>query len=459
MTKDTPEPGDGSLDGSLTDDDDAVDLEEILGGDDQEDEEAALDLSDLDELGVQGVVDQLRGGNADPVRDAEDLSAAGLGATRRKPRSPVVSAIVLVVGGYLLLTMFADFRYWITSSTPVDLGDAADLVSSGQLTSGAVENKYVVLRGTPDVQHAARLTTKARYVGYLRIIEGGGGLFAAVPRSKKEEKSGNAFQGQYIGRMTRLGSDRAFPWLEQFFGNEGLSQPVDYPLDAWVSALQAAGPGNPLELEGVKVARQDEVRVVTDTLDVRLQLGRSSFNAASAREAVASLGYPWVAQEPTTTFYRFLARIPEGERNDAEQILAEQGQGELSNPADPAIGVLLLPLRAAYLAEAGMLRLSDGVLSFPYGGNTTSPGYDAVGGKLVERSIGEGGGIKVPLDRISAVRYEQPITVDPNGYIIEVGADPAGERTAGILWLVVLGLSAVNLVSLLLWVRRRSAAA
>lgn len=450
MTKDTPEPDD---------DDDAVDLEEVLGGDPQQDDEAALDLSDLDELGVQGVVDQLRGGDVDPGQDADDLSAAGLGAAPRKPRSPVVSVIVLVVGAYLLVTMFADFRYWVTGATPVDLGEAGDLVSSGRLTSAAVENKYVVLRGTPDVQHAARLTTKAQYVGYLRIIEGGGGLFAAVPRSKDDEKSGNAFAGEYTGRMTRLGSHRAFPWLEQFFGNEELSQPVDYPLEAWVSALQVAGPGNPLDLEGVRVAQQDEVRVVTDTLEVRLQLGRSSFNATSAEKAVASLGYAWVAQEPTATFYRFLARIPESERDAAEQTLTEQGEGESINPADPAIGVLLLPLRAAYLAEAGMLRLSDGVLSFPYGANTTSPGYDAVGGKLVERSIGEGGGVKVPLDRISAVRYEQPITVDPNGYIIEVGADPAGEWLTGVLWLVVFGLTGVNLISLLLWVRRRAAVA
>ncbi|MEM6992141.1 MAG: hypothetical protein AAF721_16645 [Myxococcota bacterium] len=456
MTKDTPDPDNGPIDEDAevvsNADDDAVDLEKVLGGG-SDDEEAALDLTDLDELGVDGVVERLRGGPEDPTQDADDLSEAGIGGRPRQARSPFISAIVLTVAGYLLVTMFADFRYWLRSGEAIDLGDASDLVASGRLDSGDLHDQYVLLRGTPDVQHAARLTTKSNYVGYLRITEGSGSLFAALPRSK-EEKVYNTFEGSYQGRMTRLGTDRAFPWLEQFFGNEKLSQPIDRPTEAWLAALAAAGPGGALSVDGVEVAAGDQVRVVTDTPDVRVQLGRSSFSASSAEQALAGLGYPWIAQDPTATFYRFVARIPEAERAEALAALEKDAKNESENPADPAIGVVLLPLRAAYLAEAGMLRVSDSTLSFPYGDNTTSPGYDVKGAKLVERSLGEGG-MKVAFDRISAVRYEQPIEVDPDGYIIEVGADPSSERMAGILWLVVLGLATVNLASILLWLRRR----
>lgn len=437
MTKDTAAPGSGP-----DRDDDA--------------EEDNLDLTDLDELGVDGVVERLRGGPEDHGAEYDDAEAAGVVSRPRPARSPIVSAIVLVVGTYLLVTMFADFRYWLRSSEPTDLGTAAELVAQGRLDDGGLHDTYVKLQGTPDVQHAARLTTKANYVGYLRITEGGGALFAALPRSK-EEKSYNTFEGTYQGRMTRLGSDRAFPWLEQFFGNEKLAVPVDQPLDAWLSALRATGGGGPIELDGVTVAAADNVRLVTETPEVRLQLGLRSFSATAAEQAVASLGYPWVAQAPTQTFYRFLARIPKSERAQAAETLSAQiADPDAGNDADPAHGVMVLPLRAIYLAPAGGLTLSDGVLQFAYGENTATPGYDEDAGRLVERAVEPSSPMRVPVADVAAIRYEQPIEVDPDGFIIEVGADPSSERMAGILWLVVLGLSMANLFSILLWLRRRN---
>lgn len=449
MTKDT-EDQDRVEEGS---DDSAVDLEAVLGGDDDDAAEAALDLSDLDELGVDGLVAQLRGGDADPTQDADDVAAAGIGTSARPPRSPIISAIVLSVAAYLLISMFADFRYWLRSDEPVDLGEASSLVERGALSSGDYHDTYVVLRGTPDVQHAARLTTKANYVGYLRITEGSGGLFAALPRSK-EDKTYNTFEGRYQGRMTRLGSDRAFPWLEQFFGNEKLTEPVDQSIEAWFSALAQAG-GGAVSIGEVEIAADEQIRLVSDTPDVRLQLGRSSFTAKGAEQAVAALGYAWLAQEPTDTFYRYVARIPEAERESARALLEEDATGESANPADPAIGVVALPLRLTYVASVGSVEALDGALRFPIGDNTTARGYDAAAGKLIERATE--GAIEIASSSLRAIRYERPIVVDPDGYIIEVGADPASERMAGILWLVVFGIASVNVFSILLWLRRRAA--
>ena len=480
VTQDTPDPGrdDDSADDrdqSLDEpgEDDAVDLEKVLGGEDDEDEEDALDLSDLDELGVDGVVDRLRGG-ADPSQDEEDLAAAGIGRGRRPQRSPFISAIVLVLATFLLVSMWSDFRYWLGADEAEDVGDATTLIASGRLASGELDGKYVRLRGTPDVQHATRLTVAGptgffgwlrgvlfprtkdiKYIGYLRLLEGRGGLFAAIPRGA-QDKVVNTFDGEYVGRVRKLGDDRAFLWLESYFENQKLTEPVDQPVEAWLEALEASG-GGALELGDVRIGAGEKVRVVTDTDDVRLQLGRKSFSKSAAEEAVQALGVPWLAQEPTDTFYRFVARVPEAKRGEARAELEAKATGNAENPADPALGVVVLPLRATFVADAGALSRSGGTLRFPYGDNTTSPGRDVVDDKLVERSA-DGGEVSVPVAELSAIRYERPIEIDADGYVIDVGADPSSERMVGILWLLVLALAGVNVASIGLWVRRRSAA-
>ena len=462
MTKDTPDP---AHDDDHEAPDSAVDLEQILGGDDDEDAaEDAMDISDLDELGVDGLVNKLRGGPSDPDRDAEDLAAAGLIEGPRKGRSPIASAFVLVAATYLLITMFADFRYWL-GDEPLDLGEAADLVASGRLESGELDDAYIVMSGTPDVQNVGRgkrgkwtpritnpFAREKEIVRYLRITEASGGLFAVVPQQANAKS--NAVEGRYQGRLTKLRTDRAFAWLTNYIDALELTVPVDHPNDAWLAALRAA-PGAGVELGGQSIAAAAQVRLVTQSSDIRLQLGKSSFTEDAAAQAVAALGYPWIAQEPTGTFYRFIARIPESDRAEALEALQAQDKADGSNPADPRIGVVLFPLRAAFFAEVGALKVSADSIAFPYGENTTPRGFEVSDGKLVETSLSPDGLLTIPLAAVSAIRYERPIRVDPNGYIIQVGADPSSERMMGVLWLVVLGLAVVNMLSIVVWLRRR----
>lgn len=436
-----------------------VDLEEAardIGWDDGVDEDA-LDLDELDAMGVDGVVERLRGGKSTPEDDAEDITAAGILKKQRPPRSPVVSLVVLAVAGYLLATMWGDFRYWLSSGEAEDLGDAADLVASGRLASEDFHDRYVIVRGTPDVQNAARLSTKSSYVGYRRITEAEGRLFAAIPRDKDDTQV-NTFEGKFEGRMVRLGSDRAFPWLETFFDQQELTTPVTVDAQGLLAAV-ADAPGGPFTVptdDGqAELGSGQNVRVVVDTPDVRLQLGRSSFNSKSSAAAVAELGYPFVQLEPTETFHRFVARIPERERDGVVERLNE-GLDLTGAATDPKVGALMLPLRATYVAVAGELRRSkSGGLALPYGENTTSPGYEVEGEALTPIDLGERPVLDIPGDAVRAIRYERPIEIDPDGYLIVQGADPSSERMAGILWLVVLGLAGMNVFSLVVWLRAR----
>jgi hypothetical protein len=388
---------------------------------------------------------------------SEEHDSDDPGPPRRRGRSPVVSLIVAAFGIYVLGTMFDGFRYWLRSNEPVDLGHAESLVQDGRLPED-IDNKYVVLRGTPDVQHAARMSTEQRTVGYLRIMEGDGSLFAEIPR-EDDGQSLTAIEGRYAGRIRRLRKTRVAAWVQQFFDSEEIMRVSDVSRAALADALRA-GAGGGLEVatdEGpVRLTAGDRMRLVASQPDAMVQLGKTSFRRAQeAEETVASLGFPYMALERKGSGFRsFVVRIPEGERETAEQKLNE-GLEVSPGSADPKLGALVLPRSATYTADVGELELQGETLVFPYGDNTTSPGYDVVDGKLVERAL-DGGKMRIGLDEIRAVRLERPIRVDLDGYLVQVGVDPKSERTTALLWFVVLGIVALNLVSPVLMWRRRS---
>lgn len=421
-----------------------VDLE-ALAAEDGDDEEEGLDVSDLDRLGVDGVVAQLR--------NADDFDADAALERTRPRRSPVISVLVVAFGAYLLVTMFADFRYWIRSSEPVDLGDAATLLDGGR-TLEAYDDQFVVLQGTPDVQNAARLTTSERIIGYLRVTEGGGGLFAAVPRGKDQPVTNN-FEGRYRGRLRRLEDDRAFEWLSQFYAQNQVIKEVD--LDPAKSVAQlGSGDAWPTVAGGTtKVELDDEVRLIFEGPDARVQLGTSSFdNAEAAEKVVAGLGYPYLQLEATNTFYRFVVRIPPGKRKAAQQAL-NTGLSDVEGTTDPKVGAFVLALPLNYGAEAGQVARDGDNLVFPLGDNVTSPGYELKGDRLAERPRTEM--VRWPADQLRSLRLERSIEVDPRGFVVAVGEEPSEQRRAGILWLVVLGITLANVGSLVLWTRRRAA--
>jgi hypothetical protein len=302
------------------------------------------------------------------------------------------------------------------------------------------------------------MTTNKGYIGYLRISEGGGQLFAAVPRGK-EEKVANTFEGRYQGRMLRLGSGRGYPWLEQFFDAEGVTRSIDTTAQQLIEALQSAGDTITVDTaEGpVALGPKDRVRLVAARPEARVQLGVSTFRRAEDAEArLEALGYPYAKPEGVTpkTFHSFVVRIPAAEREAARARLLE-GTDAPAASSDPKVGAAVLPMTSTFTVPAAQLQLDRGSLSFPYGDNTTTAGYDVRDGELVERKLGEDDFMSLTADELSAVRLEMPIELDPNGYLIVVGADPSTARTSGILWLVVFGIALVNVASLLLWWRRR----
>ena len=412
-------------------------------------DEDAMDLGDIDALGVEGVVSRMRGG---------DDSAIEPPAPRvRRGRTPMLSLVISGVGIYLLVTMFADFRFWLRSGEARDLGDAADIVKDGAMPPG-LHDQYVRISGTPDVRHAARMTTRTGYVGYLRINEGGGSLFAAIPRGK-DEPVREEFEGTFEGRMLRLDRDAGADWIEQYLRDENIVRTLDaQPEELW-SAIGSRGERRTMRsVQGpVEVAEGQSVRVVVHPPDARVQLGLDSFrDAATAERAVDALGYPWLSVGKGRAFHSFVVRIPEQERAGALTRLLAGVEVPAAN-TDPRRGAVVLPGTVAFSAALGDYTIRGDEVLLPRGSATGGPLLYGVVGRSLEARSDVDGLIAIPRAWVSAVRIEVPIVLDRDGYLIVVGDAPEKHWMAGLGWLVVAALVGLNVVSLGMHVRRRLA--
>jgi hypothetical protein len=379
---------------------------------------------------------------------------------RRKwsQRSPLLSVAVLLVGAYLLYTMLPDFSYWMRS-TPRDLGTVTDMMENGEFVED-YDNQYVVFQGTPDIQHAARVPHGEAYLGFLRIGEAGGSLFAAVPRATKEAPED--FESRFEGRIVRLGNTAIGEPLQTFFDAEEIVQIHDLETEAFVAALgkdgeftvPLAGEDRTLTLENT-----DIVRVVVESPDAMVQLGRKTWRSSKdAEAAVAALGRPYVLLDrPGAPYWSFRVRAPESDHDSLTGAL-NAGKDVPEDNSDPKVGAMVLSRPSSFLVEPGEVAISgEGEISLVYGDNITVPGFDERDGRLVERELKDGK-IFASTGDLAAVRVERRITVDQDGYVVLVGTKPADQRVNGLLFLVVCGLMGLNIASLVVGWRRRMAA-
>jgi hypothetical protein len=416
-------------------------------------DEDALDLADLDALGVDGVVAKM---HDDPIPD-EPVAPRRV----RGGRSTVLSVVISVLGLYLLVDAFPDFRFWLRSRTPDDLGHAAEIAKSGGLPSG-MDGAYVTIAGTPDVQNAVKMTTKEELVGYQRITELGGSLFAAAPR-QKDDKMLEEFSGVFTGRLRKMDRDPAYDWLVQYVAAHPITRTIDASPKALVAAVTDTDAAMAIDTaEGrITLGAQDLVRVVVQSPDARVQIGTSSVpKLADAEAKVAALGRPFVAlpARKTSPFHTFVVRVPEAER---AAVLAQlqEGLDDPSGGTDPKRGAAVLPGTASFSVRPDEIAISGDDLVVPANDGSATL-YDEKDGKLVARAAKDGR-LRVPLDWVSAVRVERSIPIDPNGYVLDTGDEPSSSKymIIGIVWLVVATLVGLNAASLFVRLRRRMAAA
>jgi len=432
----------------------AAAVESASAGVSEPDEEGAIDLDDLDAHGVEGIV------------------ASRKPEPTRRERPAWISLFVIALALPLLVRMYPDFRYWLRSSSPEDLGAASSFVESGEVPRG-YNDRYVVLRGTPDVRNIAIGKGPRETVRYMRLMESDGQLLAVVRTPIEQDNRGETvrYPGEFEGRMTRLGDlgrrswlpwsePDQYQWLARFYEIENISHTVDATPAALLEALEGrASEGLTLmtAVGDMELAGNDRVRLVVEHPEVRVLFGGSSFSREQAQAAMESLGVPFVAaQSRDEARHRYVARIPAERRAQVEAELRARIEGEI-NTADPRQGVTLLPLTSTFVVAPDDLELQGATLTFPRGDNTSTAGYEISGETLRERDP-TAAMVSIPRDGLGAVRIERAIRLDPDGYVLLQGEKPSDQRMFGVLWIFTAAVTLANAAAIGMWLRRRRAA-
>jgi len=431
--------------------------------DEREDDPDDLDeLDELDGVGFDRAVAQARDRAAGiPVEpDALDpglgerpytAEEAGLRSRTSWGRSPIVSLAVLVVGLFLLVATWSDFRYFLRSfqSEPRQLGTVSDIYQDGEF-SERFDNQWVVLEGDPDVQHAARMQGRDGWIGFMRLVEGDASVFVAIPRAT--EKATNQFPGRFEGRMRRISEVPQWQKLETFFNAEEITDTLDLEAAALVAAVGGSGE--------LSLAPTDKLRIIVRQSTAMVQLGRTTWpTRAAADEIMQVFGKPSVFVEKRDTVWVYALEVGVDAPLDLFQDLtrALNGGDDLAS-ADPKVGGLVFPRRTTYLVEFGDLQVEQqAALSFTYGDNTAETGWRVEGNELVRVEL-DGGRLTVPLNVIEATRLERSLVANPRGYLVMVDQRPRDVWPSALMFGVVLGVVLLNGWALVATLRRRRAA-
>lgn len=432
----------------------------------QPDDDEHDELDELEGEGFDQAVAKARqdaAGDLDPGLDPElgqrpyTAEEAGLRTKVGWGRSPIISAAVIVVGLFLLVATWNDFRYFLRSvqSEPRELGHVSDIYQDGEFAE-RYDNEWVVLEGDPDVQHAARMPGREGWIGFMRLIEADASVFVAIPRAT--EKAPNEFPGRFEGRMQRISKVPQWERLQTFFNAEEITDIVDLAPASLIDAVQ--GGGSEVQIDGgeaLSLEPSDKLRVVVRQSTAVVQLGRTTWPTREAAEEIMKVfGRPWTFVEKRDTVWVFALDLggTDAKVELFQELTKALNGSDVLASADPKVGGLVLPRRATYLVDFGDLQADGATLSFTYGNNTAETGWRVDGDELVPIEL-ERGRLGVPVAAIEAVRLERSLTANPDGYLLMVDQRPRDVWPSAVMFVAVLGVVGLNVWALVAYFRRR----
>lgn len=350
------------------------------------------------------------------------MSGAGASIGKVGRHLPITSIIAIAIGLYMLVDGFGDFRYWLQSAQPRDLGAATTLAEGTD-----ADNEYVSVSGKPDASKAASLPRRDGATDYMPLAGTGAKVWVAITRTSAEMPAFG--EDAYAGRILRFEELEHFAKVAKALSASNVGTTVDTTREALVATLGGGG--------DLKLGAKDRVHVVVAEPDATVQLGKSTFKQADAEKAVADLGFPYIALRRTKgPSHTFVARIPEGKRDGAQKTLrALLPEGTV--PASPSHGAQILARSSVHKVATGDLKLDGENISVPLDPKADA-GYELAGDKLAPRA--PGGQVTIPVGNITAVRVERPVSITGNTSVIVVGDEPGSHTGKAIVWLLVLAL-------------------
>jgi hypothetical protein len=382
------------------------------------------------------------------------------GIRSRAGRHPALALGAAALALFIIFHVRGDIAYSLSSTEPVDLGDAAATFGPGKTgadvrpravgvpaeTLERAANRYVIARGTPDRESALELDTKGSWVftQFFRILGTGSRLF--VHRRENPLPGFRAEEDRFEGRLIRF-ADLSFEAsirgytathvsATHFFPADGLRRAVAQSSGAALTVVDLAGDPvslGPSDLLAIDLALPQQIRIAfprdrfRDAAGARVEVERRGGAVLAASEAIAAPPTPAAvlagAPAPDDRIV-LLVRFPPERRQSA--------LGEIGD-IDPKIEIRdarrTLKVRLGDLRDGG-----DALLVQP-----------AEAGAAPER---------LPIADIPAIRTLAAVQIPAEAWLLIESDHPRDHIQTVIFAAVLLAFAAINLLGLVRGLKR-----
>lgn len=391
----------------------------------------------------------------------EDLGPV---ARFRSPLTAVVGGLLMLIAAVSLYSTRDDWRYYLRSNTPTDLGKIEDALAKGKLR----HNTYVRIKGRPLLRSEGNAKTavanpgcvsgKTRTIHYSLLAETGDRIVVRTLRSLKDQQI--ARRTTFTGRLLRIDTTETPHRLYRRFVYK-LTDCKNNPktcikfllvsADIATHTLVAAVGKRKAVLRGVKGESIEVTHMTPLYLAFRFpeeyEYTVRDKKKADAIEHVKKLGLPYRWVGSSARDQEFILRA---NKAAADRLVKGQRRGA---------GYHISARTAGYHVRFGWLRRDGRFLKIVKATKGFPEQYivgptDKSGGPPQLVPVTRAGAIRVDIDRVSKAAYHGPRRLPKRAWMLVDGVKPSQALPAALIALALALLALGGLVLLGLGLRR-----
>jgi hypothetical protein len=376
------------------------------------------------------------------ARDAAGVVDEFAHIKRRRSRHPLITLAGALLAFFLVFYGWRDLRYALSSSDPLELGNAALVFNNAKATAG-LENRYVRVAGTPDRESALELDTKGSWVfsQLFRVLGTGDRLF--VHRLQNPLPADRAEADVFEGRLIRIDDLPYADAIRGYFAKH-VTATHYFAADAALKALAARAPGAPVsivdrggdkaslsadEALAIEVARPDEVQVGLPRARFATEDAARAAITSRGGEVTAAKGLVKAPPPPGAGAGNLLATAPEtpSRWTFVVRFPAARRQAALDELGDIDRLVEIRDAREIIAVHANELAVDNGTLVVHAAG-------------APER--------RVAAADIATVHTMAPVVIPDDAYLLVEGDRPREHMNSIFIALVLVVFGVFNIVAL-----------
>jgi hypothetical protein len=354
------------------------------------------------------------GPESDPTAPAEDEFANVPSSPRRHP---LIALATLAVAVFLIFKLKDDVSFALSSTSPIDLGDARSVATR----SDVPRNRVVRISGRADRESGVILDTQGswQFSQFFRLLGTGDRIF--VMRSSDPLSAEAAAKDVFVGRLERF-SDLSFQAaIRKYFAGH-VSATHFFSEASLQAALSSGGALNVADTQGDKVTLSPNDELAIDMArpgEIIIEFPKERFASAdAAKAAVEKEGGQVVevpASAPDSKVVSLVVTFPAEKRDQALSALEAVDRRMHLRPARTTQKTRVADLDAD----------AQGLLV-------------KTGGSVVH----------LPSERILAIRTLASVEIPANALLLREGDRPRNHLKSVIIAAFLLGFAVVNLLAL-----------